>query len=109
VVYARSEVKDHGTRSAVEGVHARGDVAVMVDDVATTGGAKLEALEKLRHAGIEVQDVAVLVDLESGAADALGAHGLRLHSVARLSQLLAVWRSQGKISEKQEREVMESR
>jgi uridine monophosphate synthetase len=109
MIYPRSEVKDHGTKSAIEGRFSQGDVVAMVDDVATTGGAKLEALEKLRQAGLVVRDVAVLVDLESGATDALAAHNISLHSVARLSQLLAVWRDQGHITVEQEKNIMETR
>lgn len=109
LVYARSEVKDHGTKSAVEGVHAPGERVVLVDDVATTGGAKLEALAKLRQAGLVVEDAAVLVDLESGAVEALAVHGMRLHAVAKLSQLVTAWLAQGKISEKQATDIRESR
>jgi uridine monophosphate synthetase len=109
MLYPRAEVKEHGTRSAIEGRFDQGDIVALVDDVATTGGAKLEALEKLRQAGLQVRDVVVLVDLESGASAALGAHDLRLHSVARLSQLLAVWREQGHITPVQEKSIMESR
>lgn len=109
LVYPREGVKDHGTRSAVEGVHATGEVAVLVDDVATTGGAKLEALVRLQQVGLVVNDVAVLVDLESGAGEVLSAHGLRLHSVASLSQLLQVWRERGQITAEQERMVRETR
>jgi uridine monophosphate synthetase len=109
MIYPRAEVKEHGTRSAIEGRFDQGDVVALVDDVATTGGAKLEALEKLRQAGLQVRDVVVLVDLESGAGDALAAHDMRLHAVARLSQLLAIWREQGHITSEQEKIIMESR
>lgn len=109
LVYPREGVKDHGTRSAVEGAFRPGDAAVLVDDVATTGGAKLEALARLQQVGLVVNDVAVLVDLESGAGEALAAAGLRLHSVASLSQLLQVWRERGQITAEQERLVRETR
>ena len=109
MIYPRAEVKDHGTKSAIEGRFGQGDIVALVDDVATTGGAKLEALEKLRQAGLLVRDVVVLVDLESGAGDALAAHEIRLHSVARLSQLLAIWREQGHITVEQEKKIMETR
>jgi uridine monophosphate synthetase len=109
MIYPRAEVKGHGTKSAIEGRFDLGDVVALVDDVATTGGAKLEALEKLRQAGLLVRDVVVLVDLESGAADTLAAHGMRLHSVARVSQLLAIWRAHGHVSVEQEKSIMETR
>jgi len=109
MIYPRSEVKDHGTRSAVEGVYQSGETVALVDDVATTGGAKLEALERLRQAGLSVRDVVVLVDLESGAGPALAAHGIHLHAVARLSQLVAIWKAQGKLTDEQEKQILETR
>ena len=43
----------------------------MIDDLATTGGSKFEAIEKLAAAGLLVSDVVVLIDRQSGAAQAL--------------------------------------
>jgi orotate phosphoribosyltransferase len=49
----RKEAKTHGDASAFLGVLKSGDKAVIVDDVITTGGTKIEAIEKLRQAGCE--------------------------------------------------------
>ncbi len=91
LIYPRKEVKAYGTRAAVEGVFRVGQTAVMLDDLATTGGSKLEAAEKLRAAGLKVHDVVVLIDRQSGARAELAAHGLQLHAVFTLSELLALW------------------
>jgi len=66
LVYPRKEVKTYGTAAQVEGVFEPGDVAVMLDDVLTTGASKREALDRLRAAGLQVRDVVVLVDREAG-------------------------------------------
>jgi uridine monophosphate synthetase len=106
MIYPRKEAKQYGTKAQIEGVHKTGERIAMVDDVITTGGAKLEALEKLRGAGLTVEDLVVLVDRESGGAESLTAAGLRLHSAARLRDLLPIWQAQGKLTAEQVGQVM---
>ena len=57
----------------------------MIDDLATTGESKFEAMDKLQAAGLEVQDVVVLIDRQSGAAQGLAERGCRLHAVFSLT------------------------
>lgn len=91
MIYPRREAKSYGTAAAIEGAYQPGERAVIVDDLATTGGSKFEAIEKLAAAGLEVQDVVVLIDRQSGAAEALAEKGYRLHSVLNLNDLLDYW------------------
>ncbi len=98
VVYPRKEVKAYGTKALVEGPFRPGERVVLLDDLATTGGSKLEALEKLRAVGLQARDVVVLIDRESGARDELAAHGLRLHAVFGLRDLLGFWQAQGLVA-----------
>ncbi len=105
LVYPRKEVKAYGTLKAVEGVYRPGERAVLLDDLATTGGSKFEAVERLQAADLEVQDVVVLIDRQGGAAEALAARGLRLHAVLRLTDLLAHWEGKGRIDAAQARAV----
>ncbi len=86
LIYPRREVKDYGTRAAVEGVFAAGDVAVVVDDLATSGESKIEAIARLTGAGLVVNDVVVLVDRQDGATDSLRGYGF--HSVFTLRELV---------------------
>jgi uridine monophosphate synthetase len=89
MLYARKEAKDYGTMRLIEGEFARGERALMIDDVVTSGGAKLEAVAPFREAGLVVEDVLVIVDRSAGAAaTALAAAGLRLHSVLTVDALL---------------------
>jgi orotate phosphoribosyltransferase len=60
----------------------------MIDDVVTSGGAKLEAIEPFRSAGLVVEDVLVVVDREDRGGAALADVGLRLHSVLKVRALL---------------------
>lgn len=98
LVYPRKEVKAYGTRVEVEGEFHAGETAVLIDDLATTGGSKCEAAEKLRAAGLQVQDVVVLIDRQSGAAESLAQGGLRLHATVRLSDLLDTWEQGGSVA-----------
>ena len=91
LVYPRKEVKEYGTRAEIEGLYLAGEVAAVVDDLATTGGSKFEAIEKLTAAGLQVSDVVVLIDRQSGAKEALEQAGFRMHSVFTLRELLDYW------------------
>jgi len=98
MIYPRMEVKDHGTRRAVEGEYQPGETAVVIDDLATTGGSKFEAIERLRQAGLLVNDVVVLIDRQSGAGPALEARGIRFHAVFTLNELLDHWERSGRVA-----------
>ena len=105
MIYPRLDVKDYGRERGVEGEFESGETAVVIDDLATTGGSKFEAVERLRQAGLRVTDVVVLIDRQSGASEALQAQGLRLHSVFTLEQLLEMWEPSGGIRPDEARAV----
>ncbi len=83
--FVRKSAKDHGTREVVEGLATGESLAGMrvlvVDDVATTGGSVLKAVEAARSVGAEVTDALVIIDRQEGGAEALAAAGVRLASV----------------------------
>ena len=58
----RKEAKAHGTGRDVEGPVERGDRVVIVEDVVTTGGSSLRAIEKVQAAGLQVQGVVAIID-----------------------------------------------
>lgn len=98
LVYPRKEAKTYGTKQRVEGVFQPGDRALVVDDVITTGGAKIEAVAPLREAGLEVTDILVVVDREEAGREVLADAGLALHSVLRLTEILDRLEAQGSLS-----------
>lgn len=105
MVYPRREVKQYGTKRLVEGVFEPGQTAVVVDDLATTGGSKIEGIDKLRTVGLEVTDTVVLVDRESGAAETMAEAGVGMHAVFTLSELLDGWEEAGDITSAQAQAV----
>ena len=97
LIYPRKEAKAYGTKAEIEGVWQAGDRVVVIDDLATTGESKFEAIEKLASAGLTVEDVVVLIDRQSGAAEALAQAGIRLHAVLTLAEMLDHWEKTGKV------------
>jgi orotate phosphoribosyltransferase len=65
----RKEQKDHGVIRWVEGDMHPGDRVAIIDDVATTGGSTIKAIDRARQTGLEVCKVVVLVDREEGGMD----------------------------------------
>ena len=99
MIYPRKEAKSYGTKATIEGVFVEGEKVVLLDDLATTGGSKIEALEKLTENGLNVRDVVVLIDRESGAASEMEKAGLGFHAVFTLSTLLDYWEEAKRIPE----------
>ena len=97
MIYPRKEAKSYGTKAEIEGEYHAGETAVIIDDLATTGGSKFEAIEKLTGAGLVVKDVVVLVDRQSGAKESLAQAGYSMHAVLTISQLLEYWEENGKV------------
>ena len=97
MIYPRREVKEHGTRRQIEGDYDAGQQVVLVDDLISSGGSKLEALEPLLAAGLQCQDVVVLINREQGGAEDLARHGYRLHAAVSLREIVAALEAEGLI------------
>lgn len=97
LIYPRREAKAYGTKAEIEGEYRPGETVVVIDDLATTGESKFEAVEKLGAAGLKVRDVVVLIDRQSGAKGALEARGIHLHAVLTISEMLDHWEGTGQV------------
>ncbi|MBX3190671.1 MAG: orotate phosphoribosyltransferase [Labilithrix sp.] len=81
-LYVRKAAKDHGSQRLVEGGVASADGGVVIlEDVTTTGGSTLKAVESLRAGGHRVVGVVTLVDRMEGGREAIEAAGLPLVAV----------------------------
>lgn len=98
LIYPRRETKEYGTRAVIEGDYVPGETVVVIDDLATTGGTKIETIRKLEGVGLIVRDVVVLIDREQGARESLAAAGYTLHAVTTLHELLEEWQRTGAIT-----------
>jgi orotate phosphoribosyltransferase len=77
-VMVRKEAKQHGTRKLVEGPFKSGESIVIVEDVVTTGGSSLLAIERCEEVGLKVQRVLAIIDRLEGGCGAFAARGYEL-------------------------------
>ncbi|SKA83635.1 orotate phosphoribosyltransferase [Paucidesulfovibrio gracilis DSM 16080] len=90
----RKKSKGHGTNQYLEGLKnfPSGSRVVLLEDVVTTGGTLLTSVERVRDAGLQVDDVLCVLDREEGGRQRLAQAGLNLGSIFTRAQLLAAGR-----------------
>ena len=86
----RKEAKGHGTGAWLEGpLPPAGSTVTVLEDVVTTGGSSLKAVQQLREAGYVVNRVVTIVDRQEGGLAAMTAAGLELCSLFLLEEVAA--------------------
>jgi len=88
VFTVRKAVKSHGRQKRIEGNFSKGDSVVVVDDVITTGGSTLQAIEAIEEAGGRVAFVLVLVDRQEGGREAIEQRGHAVVSIFTRTDLM---------------------
>ena len=83
----RKASKGYGTEGLIEGVSEPGERVLVIEDVVTTGGALIAAIEALRAAGLTVARALCVLDREEGGSEALAALGVQLESLFRRADL----------------------
>jgi orotate phosphoribosyltransferase len=87
----RKEAKGHGTGAWLEGpLPEAGSRITVLEDVVTTGGSSLKAVNQLREAGYTVERVVTIVDRQEGGQEAMNAAGLELCSLFLLEEVAAI-------------------
>ena len=86
----RKEAKEYGTANRLEGVFEPGESVCLVEDVVTSGGAAVDAIEALREAGLTCRTAVCVVDREEGGVDALARVAVRLRPLFLASELVGL-------------------
>lgn len=107
LVQPRKVIKDHGTKSSIEGDYQPGDRVVLIDDLITKGDSKLEAIKQIEDAGLSVEKFIVLVDREQGGLDAVRAAGHVIEAAFTITELLDALRDMGKLDDEKHSEVLQ--
>ena len=80
-VIIRNSKKGYGTGKMVEGVLKAGDVVLLVEDIATTGGQVLEAAKVITEAGAKVKKIVAVIDRKQGAGENITSAGYIFESI----------------------------
>lgn len=93
VYVVRKQVKDHGTGQSIEGNLTEGAKVVVVDDVVTTGGSTIQAIERVKEAGFEIVAVVSVVDRQEGGRENIKeACGIDLMSLFTRDDLISLYK-----------------
>jgi orotate phosphoribosyltransferase len=88
----RKTQKDHGIVKWIEGDLAPGRRVAVIDDVATTGGSTIKAIERARSEGLEVVKAVVLVDRQEGGLENIAEHVPDVSALVTRDELMAAWK-----------------
>ncbi len=87
----RKEQKDHGIIRWIEGDMAAGERVAIIDDVATTGGSTIKAIERARAEGLDVVKAVVLVDRQEGGLENIREHVEDVSAIVTRDELVRRW------------------
>jgi orotate phosphoribosyltransferase len=87
----RKTMKDHGIIRWIEGDLTQGSRVVIIDDVATTGGSTIKAIERTRSEGMDVIKAVILVDRQEGGVECIREHVEDVTSIVTRDDLLDRW------------------
>jgi len=87
----RKARKDHGIVKWIEGDMEPGDRVVIIDDVATTGGSTIKAVERARSEGLEIIKAVVLVDRQEGGLQNIAEHVEDASAIISRDELMKQW------------------
>jgi orotate phosphoribosyltransferase len=92
----RKDAKNHGTKSGIEGNITPGERVVIIDDVITTGGSTITAIEIAREAGLKVDRVIALVDREESGRENIKKYIDRIDAVLTRSEIMKIYKGRPK-------------
>ncbi|MFO8111738.1 MAG: orotate phosphoribosyltransferase [Desulfosalsimonadaceae bacterium] len=91
----RKDQKDHGIIKWIEGDLDKNERVAIIEDVVTTGGSTITAIERARGEGLEIAAVIVLVDRQEGGMENIRNHVKNVSAIITRDELLACYRVSG--------------
>jgi orotate phosphoribosyltransferase len=88
----RKTRKDHGMVRWIEGDIQPGERVTIIDDVATTGGSTIKAIDRARSEGLDVIKAVILVDRQEGGLENIGQHVSNVSSIVTRDELVERWK-----------------
>ena len=88
----RKEPKKHGTMLWVEGNVKKGDSVVIIEDVITTGGSTIKAIDRAKKCGLKVKGVVVLIDRQEGGKKAIESRGVQVRVLLTKEEIFRAYR-----------------
>jgi orotate phosphoribosyltransferase len=89
--------KAYGLKKALEGEYNAGETVAMIEDLATTGGSLIKAIEGIAGEDLVIKDAVVLLDYGKGGTKNLAEKGVVLHAFMTMHELVDIMRAEGKI------------
>jgi len=87
----RKDAKNHGTKGRIEGDLWEGEKVAILDDVITTGGSTITAIERARDAGLEVECVIALVDREEGGRENIEKYISAVRAIFTRTEIMQIY------------------
>jgi len=87
----RKEPKKHGTMLWVEGNVGKGDKVIIIEDVITTGGSTIKAIDRAKKCGLIVLGVIVLIDRQEGGKEKILAKGVKVETLLTREEIFEVY------------------
>lgn len=98
MISPRKDEKKHGTTAPIDGIFAPGQRVLLIDDLITNAGSKLETISVLEDNRLKVSGVVVLIDREQGGGPELEKNGYACRAAFRLTQVLEFYSRTGLIN-----------
>ncbi|MCG2792175.1 MAG: orotidine-5'-phosphate decarboxylase [Weeksellaceae bacterium] len=99
LIIKRKEAKSYGTKKLIEGIFAKGQNCLLVEDVITSGKSLIETIDEVENEGIIVSDIVVVLDRQQGGREKLEAKGYKVHSLFKISEVVKILREMHYIDE----------
>lgn len=101
----RKEAKAYGTKQLIEGNFDENDKCLIIEDLITSGASIIETIEPLQDAGLEIENILIIVDREQGGRIAVEKQGFHVHSLFTITEIAEHLCRKGLLTEEKKEEI----